>query len=135
MICQSIFHKDALHAFRLQKKMVSAGLCSTLSVEDRVYTGFMKNSETFSQSHLYTLFPIRVAKFIEHIVVMAMLKQMTNLFFLFLFQSQQKFLEMPIQAMVRCLWLNWNHNPFQTLFCKLPNQAAEWHLSQRVPLR
>lgn len=62
--------------------MVSAGLCSTLSVEDRVYTGFMKNSETFSQSHLYILFPIRVAKFIEHIMVMAMLEQMTNLFFL-----------------------------------------------------
>lgn len=74
MICQYIFHEDALHTFRLQKT-VSAALYSKLSVEDRIYTGFfsfMKNSETFSQRHLYNLFPTLVAKFTEHVMVMAM---------------------------------------------------------------
>lgn len=57
------------------KKMESAALYSKLSVEDRIYTGFFpftKNSETFSQRHLYNLFPTLVAKFTEHIMVMAM---------------------------------------------------------------
>lgn len=57
------------------KKMESAALYSKLSVEDRIYTGFFpftKNSETFSQRHLYNLFPTLVAKFTEHVMVMAM---------------------------------------------------------------